>query len=112
MKKVASVYHNRLNNPGTYPLLQADTTRVYARELKEQMGTAVNQEILDAYDTYQSGGLPPGAICNPGEAAIEAVLNPDDTDYYFFCSDLTTGQFYYAETYAEHQINLQKAGLV
>ena len=112
MKKVASVYHNRLNNPGTYPLLQADPTRVYARELKEQMGTAVNQEILDAYDTYQSGGLPPGAICNPGEAAIEAVLNPDDTDYYFFCSDLTTGQFYYAETYAEHQINLQKAGLV
>lgn len=111
MEKVSSVYHNRLDNPGVYPLLQADPTRVYARELKEQMGTEVNQEILDAYDTYKSGGLPPGAICNPGEDAIKAALYPVDTDYYFFCSNLKTGKFYYAKTYEEHQVNLRKAGL-
>lgn len=111
MEKVSSVYHNRLDSPSVYPLLQADPTRVYARELKEQMGTVVNQEILDAYDTYKSGGLPPGAICNPGEDAIKAALNPADTDYYFFCSNLKTGKFYYAKTYEEHQVNLRKAGL-
>lgn len=111
MAKVSSVYHNRLENPGAYPLLQADPTRVYARELKEQMGTEVNQQILDAYDTYKSGGLPPGAICNPGEDAIKAALYPEDTDYYFFCSNLNTHQFYYAQTYEEHQANLRKAGL-
>ena len=111
MEKVSSVYHNRLDSPGVYPLLQADPTRVYARELKEQMAAEVNQEILDAYDTYKSGGLPPGAICNPGEDAIKAALNPADTDYYFFCSNLKTGKFYYAKTYEEHQVNLRKAGL-
>lgn len=111
MAKVSSVYHNRLENPGAYPLLQADPTRVYARELKEQMGTEVNQQILDAYDTYKSGGLPPGAICNPGEDAIKAALYPENTDYYFFCSNLNTHQFYYAQTYEEHQANLRKAGL-
>lgn len=111
MAKVSSVYHNRLENPGAYPLLQADPTRVYARELKEQMGTEVNQQILNAYDTYKSGGLPPGAICNPGEDAIKAALYPENTDYYFFCSNLNTHQFYYAQTYEEHQANLRKAGL-
>ncbi len=111
MEKVSSVYHNRLDSPGVYPLLQADPTRVYARELKEQMGSEVNQEILDAYDTYKSGGLPPGAICNPGEDAIKAALNPAETDDYFFCSNLKTGKFYYAKTYEEHQVNLRKAGL-
>ncbi len=111
-ERVASVYHNRLNNPGTYPLLQADPTRGYARELKEQMGDNVNEDILDAYDTYKSGGLPPGAICNPGMTAIKAVLYPADTDYYFFCSNLKTGKFYYATNYEDHQANLRKAGLV
>lgn len=111
MEKVSSVYHNRLAKAGTYPLLQADPTRGYARELREQMGTNTNQTILDAYDTYKSSGLPPGAICNPGEDAIKATLYPAETGYYFFCSNLTTGKFYYAVTYDEHQANLRKAGL-
>jgi UPF0755 protein len=34
-------------------------------------------EIDSPYNTYQHGGLPPGPICNPGEAAIQATLNPD-----------------------------------
>ena len=110
-EKVASVYHNRLNNPGTYPLLQACPTRVYVRELKEQMGDNIDQDILDAYDTYESGGLPAGPICNPGMTAIKAVLWPDETEYFFFCSNLDTGKFYYAVTYEEHLVNLRKAGL-
>lgn len=110
MKKVASVYFNRLSNDGVYPNLQACPTRDYANELKVQM-TEINQEIIDAYNTYEAQGLPPGPICNPGIDAIEATLNPEKTDYFYFCTNLQTGQFYYAKTLKEHERNVYKAGL-
>ena len=56
-------------------------------------------------------GLPPGPICNPGTDAIEAVLFPAETDYYFFCSNIDTKEFFYAKTDAQHEKNLVKAGL-
>lgn len=101
MKMVASVFWNRLNDSENFPKLQSDPTIKYAN--------AVGNEL---YDTYKSEGIPPGAICNPGIDAIEAVLYPEDSDYYFFCSDLSTGEFYYAETNAGHEKNLVLAGLV
>ena len=111
MKNVASVYSNRLQNEGTYPNLQADPTRDYANELKKQMGDKIDQEVLDAYNTYEGKGLPPGPICNPGIDAIEATLSPAKTDYYYFCNNLTTGEFFYAKTLEEHEKNIIKAGL-
>ena len=93
MKLVASVFHNRLNNPDTFPLLQSES-------------------ICDAYDTYKGSGLPPGPICSPGLDAIEAVLYPRETNYYYFCSDLETGEFFYAETLEEHEANLVAAHLM
>ena len=62
---------------------------------------------LDSYNTYSIEGLPPGAICNPGIDAIEAALNPSDTNYHFFCHD-AKGNIYLAETAAEHQKNTEK----
>ena len=44
-------------------------------------------------------------------SAIEAVLNPEDTDYYYFCSNLETRETYFAQTYSEHLENLETAGL-
>ena len=111
MKMVASVFHNRLNNPDEFPLLQSDPTTNYAEEVIEPNLEIPSQSMCDAYDTYVGGGLPPGAICNPGIEAIEAVLYPRDTDYFFFCSNLETGEFFYAETLAEHEANLVTAGL-
>lgn len=110
MKKVASVYFNRLKNKDVYPNLQACPTRDYANQLKKQMDI-IDQPVIDAYNTYEDAGLPPGAICNPGVAALEATLNPDKTDYYYFCTDLKSGKFYYAKTLKEHQRNVIKAGL-
>lgn len=110
MKKVASVYLNRLNTPGVFARLEADPTRDYAEELKLQMSVK-NQEILDAYNTYEGQGLPPGPICNPGIDAIKAVLEPADTDFFYFCTNLKTGEFYYAKTLDEHNVNVSKAGL-
>ena len=115
MSRIASVYANRLKNPGAYPNLQADPTRNYAEELALQMNV-VNQEILDAYNTYEGAGLPPGPICNPGLDAIKATLYPEETEYFYFCtnldSSLETRQYYYATTLEEHEQNLRAAGLV
>ena len=76
----------------------------YAKE------TAGNGENLTAddldtiespYNTYKNKGLPPGAICSPGQEAIMAAIYPADTDYYYFvsASDKST---IFSRTYAEH----------
>ncbi|MCM1579537.1 MAG: endolytic transglycosylase MltG, partial [Ruminococcus sp.] len=111
MKMVASVFHNRLNDPETFPLLQSDPTSGYARDVVAAGLEVYSQSICDAYDTYKGSGLPPGPICSPGLDAIEAVLYPGESDYYFFCSNLDTGEFYFAETLAQHERNLVTAGL-
>ena len=46
-------------------------------------------------------GLPPGPIANPGLAAIEAVLNPAEGNYYYFVSK-NNGTHYFSETLSEH----------
>lgn len=109
MHVISSVLHNRLNDSATYPQLQMNSTKEYI--------TAVNKYnvfsdfyysiYLDSYNTYSIEGLPPGAICNPGIDAIEAALNPSDTNYHFFCHD-AKGNIYLAETAAEHQKNTEK----
>ena len=109
MKKVASVYLNRLNSPSTFARLEADPTRNYA--IEQISGNNGAQEIADAYNTYVGLGLPPGPINNPGIDAILAVLYPEDTPYYYFCTNLRTGEFYYAETFEQHNANVRKAGL-
>ncbi len=109
MKKVASVYLNRLNSPSAFARLEADPTRNYA--IEQVSGNNGPQDVADAYNTYVGLGLPPGPINNPGIDAILAVLYPEDTPYYFFCTNLRNGEFYYAKTFEEHNANVRKAGL-
>lgn len=111
MKKVASVFYNRLNNPNEYPLLQSDPTTNYVEDVIMPNIEIKSEEVFKAYDTYQGAGLTPGPICNPGLDAINAVLYPAETEYYYFCSNLETGEFFYAETLNEHNQNLVAAGL-
>lgn len=112
MKNVASVFFNRLNNPDEYPLLQSDPTTNYVEDVIIPNIEVKSETMFKAYDTYQGAGLPPGPICNPGLEAINAVLYPAETDYYYFCSNLETGEFFYAETLEQHNVNLAEAGLV
>lgn len=111
MQKVASVFLNRLNDSSTYPQLQSDPTKNYVTDIIKPNISQPNEKMYTAYNTYEGIGLPPGAICNPGEEAIRAVLYPAQTDYYYFCADLETKQIYYARTLNEHQQNLAKAHL-
>lgn len=111
MKMISSVFHNRLNNPAQFPLLQSDPTRKYVEDVITPNIDIESQAMNDAYNTYTGAGLPPGAICNPGIEAIEAALYPADTNYYFFCANIDTKEVYYATTNEEHNENLVKAGL-
>jgi len=107
MKIVSSVFHNRLGSD-MYPKLQSDVTIFYVEyNIKPYMQTA-NQSLYNAYNTYECTGLPAGPICSPGMDAIRAAINPDETDYLFFVTDVN-GQYYYAETLAEHDRNVLTA---
>lgn len=111
MDDIAAVFYNRLNDPARFPRLQTDTTTRYIENVIKADSSIAYQEMYDAYDTYVCSGLPVGPICNPGLDAIICALNPAQNDYYYFCSDVETGEFYYAETYDEHLENIERAGL-
>lgn len=118
MGRVSSVFNNRLNNPGVYPKLESDVTIFYAQQviqvaLEKQGRGGEYQFYYDHYSTYRCNGLPAGPICNPGEKAILAALEPEHTPYYFFVTD-TKGknQFFYAETMSEHEKNIKLADAV
>ena len=110
MEGISSVFHNRLQNPD-YPKLQSDPTILYCENVIKKKESVPNQQMYDAYNTYVCDGLPIGPICNPGEAAIKAALNPADTDYLYFAHNTQTGQIFYATTLQEHEANKVKAGL-
>ncbi|MBQ7755932.1 MAG: endolytic transglycosylase MltG [Oscillospiraceae bacterium] len=114
MKYVASVFINRLNNPTDFPKMESDATdNYYTNVIAPQNGDTQSLEMFkDSYDTYVKKGLPSGAIGNPGLAAILAVVDAPETDYYYFCSNLQTRECFFAHTLAEHEENLVKAGLV
>lgn len=106
MADISSVLHNRLADPATYPLLQMNSTKDYITSVNEYgvFSEFYYSIYLDSYNTYSAEGLPPGAICNPGIDAIEAALNPSDTDYHYFRHD-SKGKIYLAVTRAEHDRN-------
>jgi len=103
---VASVFINRLNTPMR---LQTDPTVIYGITLGQRvLGRGLRRSELNAetpYNTYRIDGLPPTPIANPGRASIEAVMNPEETDFVFFVADGTGGHVF-AETLAEHNRNV------
>ncbi len=113
MPVVASIFLNRLHDPATFPCLQSDATGNYIKKVikKLETSTVMLERYTNNYDTYICQGLPAGPVCDPGLDAIKAVLYAEDTDYYYFCHDLNTGEMFVAETLEEHEENLKKAGL-
>ena len=95
MATISSVFWNRLNNATEYPLLQSDPTTKYVEEVIKPHSESYNEDLYTSYDTYQCTGLPAGPICNPGIEAIQAALYPDNTNYYFFYSNIDTKETYF-----------------
>ncbi len=108
MAYISSVFYNRLNS-SSFPTLQSDATVNYVKEyIKPQVTESEYNTYLDLYSTYNCKGLPVGAICNPGNDAIKAVLWPQTTSYYFFAHD-DDGNIYLARTANEQNANVNKA---
>lgn len=109
MGLVAGILRNRLDSGMP---LQADATIEYVLEtpLGELAEGELAEELRETdslYNTYKYLGLPPTPIGNPGRTAIEAVLAPTKSDYLFYITG-NDGEFYYAETYDEHLINIER----
>lgn len=111
MGKVSSVLHNRIESPD-YGLLQCDVTIHYVNEniLVSPYLEGNKSRFSEYYNTYKRKGVPVGAICNPGLDAINAALNPEETDYFYFVTD-KDWNYYYASTYEEHLKNCKKCGI-
>jgi UPF0755 protein len=127
---IAGVYQNRLDNRPY--ILNADPTVLYANDTMQLSklrfddwqtyafwsppgGTLKAVQVpaeLQGYQSYQVKGLPPGPICTPTVASIDAALEPDDKAgyYYFVAIPDGGGKHAFAKTYKEHQANLKKYG--
>ncbi|SDR99048.1 endolytic transglycosylase MltG [Gramella sp. MAR_2010_147] len=111
--KVAGVYMNRYKNGWK---LDADPTVIYA--IKEKTGnfdTIIKRvlykdlEIDSPYNTYKYRQLPPGPISMPDISSIDAVLNYEDHDYFYFVADVQNfGYHKFAENLAQHNRNKQE----
>lgn len=99
-KQVASVFTNRLSS-SDYPYLQSCATVQYVLKERKAVLSYADTQIDSPYNTYINPGLPVGPIASPGEASIEAALNPDSTDYYFFVLG-SDGKHHFSKTYDEH----------
>lgn len=84
---IASVFLNRLHKRMR---LQTDPTVIYGMWERDGAfdGNIRRRDLTTPtpYNTYAIRGLPPGPIASPGEQAIRAVLNPEESEYLFFVS--------------------------
>jgi len=112
---IASVFFNRLKDPDFRPprMLQSDPTASYGclvlakdipscADFRGAVTPTLLRDSTNPYNTYRHPGLPPGPIANPGEAAIEAVLAPAQSDYLYFVAK-GGGKHAFSRTFAEHR---------
>ncbi|MDR0514943.1 MAG: endolytic transglycosylase MltG [Coriobacteriaceae bacterium] len=96
---VASVFYNRL---AADMRLQSDATTAFV------VGRDPSAEDIEndfsPYSTYNNPGLPPGPICSPGLACLQAACAPEATAYLYFYFKEVDGQmvYYFSETLEDH----------
>ena len=107
---IAGVYLNRLKSG--WPLQADPTLKFAAYKLPQYKNTIikrvlnVHKEIDSPYNTYMYPGLPPGPVAMPDISAVEAVLNAEQHDYYYFAADAERPGFHrFAKDLAEHNRN-------
>ena len=105
---VAQVIYNRL---AKNQKLQIDATVIYALGQAGKKTRVVNADLKapGPYNTYENLGLPPTPIAAPGQAAMEASLEPAPGNFLFYVVTEKDGRHSFATTAAEHQRNIDKA---
>lgn len=102
MKTIVSVFENRLNKKMN---LGSDVTTYYGLQVAMTSDLTSEQfASVNAYNTRSTtmmGKMPVGPICNPSIEAIDASINPDSSDYYYFVAD-KHGKVYFTKTLNEH----------
>ncbi len=113
MKSISAVLHNRLSDKTNYPSIGCESTGDYIKNKVAPSLSSTSAHTADYYLKYYTTdssstvvGLPEGPICNPGLAAINAALNPADSDAYFFFHD-SKGNLYTAKTYSEFKEKIE-----
>jgi UPF0755 protein len=101
---VAAVFLNRLRNGMR---LQSDPTVIFGlgADPRTHQLTRADLDRATPYNTYVIAGLPPGPICNPGHAAVEAVLHPADSNDLYFVANGSGGHVF-ASTLEAHARNV------
>lgn len=109
--KVSAVFHNRLAEGMR---LESCATLSYVLGVTKYSFTAEEIATVSPYNTYRNDGLPIGPISNPGRAAIEAALYPNEDflseGYLYFCNGnpAESKALIFSKTYEEHQQNVEK----
>jgi UPF0755 protein len=111
--KVAGVYLNRIK---IGMALQADPTAIFAYKKSKNDFNLVIKRVVNVhtsidspYNTYLVQGIPPGPIFMPDINAIDAVLNPENHEYIYFCASVTKfGYHDFAISFEQHQENAKK----
>lgn len=114
---VAGVLYKRIENG--WPL-QVDATLQFAVASQKLQNsktpklerywenpTSQDKELNSVFNTYKNLGLPPSPISNPGLISIQAAINPEESDYWYYIHD-KTGQIHFAKTLEEHNLNIAK----
>ena len=113
LPRIAGVYLNRLKDNWK---LQADPTVKFAAYKLDQYKNTIIRRVLNKhlrinspYNTYRNYGLPPGIISMPSIQAVDAVLNYEKHNYYFFAADPSNpGYHSFARSLSEHKRNARK----
>jgi UPF0755 protein len=103
-KLIAGVLFNRIE---AGMRLDVDATVRYITSNWTKPITAKDLDSSSPYNTRKFAGLPPGPICNPGLAAISAIISPTASDYLYYLTD-GNGVTHYAKTLDEHNQNKAK----
>ena len=103
--RVAGVLYNRLRKKMR---LEVNATLNYVLPDRRSWLTFKQIAVESPYNTYQHRGLPPTPICNPGRAALKAVLSPEANGFLYYVAQ-TDGTHLFASTFEGHQANVKTA---
>ncbi len=104
---IAAVYANRLRQGiGLY----ADPTIIHGLKLLGRWNGNLTKSDLrmeSPWNTYRVAGLPPGPICSPGLASLQAAARPADVSFLYFVAR-NDGSHVFADTLSEHNRNVER----